>query len=99
MKWSMLPLILMVPLIGCGSPDERYAELADRVVTQQSQQNAQSAQQTQQIAEASRQLVEADAQSRRELIQAHERLQGDVGQQRLIVDRQRDALESERRQI
>src|SRR6478735_2050847 len=99
MKWSLAPLILMTTAIGCGGPDTRYADLADRVVTQQAQQNAQAAQQTQQIAEASRQLVEADAQSRRELIEAHEHLQSEVGQQRLIVDRQRDVLEAERRQL
>ncbi len=97
MKWWIPPLLIAV--IGCGSPDDRYAGLAERVVDEQSKHNAHAAQQTQQIAEASRELVAADARSRQEMIEAHEHLQSDVGQQRLIVDRQRDALEAERRQI
>lgn len=102
MKHIATPLLVSLTMtisLGCSSPDGRLAELADRVVTQQSEQNARTAQQAQEIAEASRELVEADALSRREMIEAHQRLQGDVSEQRLLVDRQRDKLESERRQI
>jgi len=101
MLLRIAPLWILTTMlaVGCGSPDSRYADLAEQVVAEQSQQNAQVAKQTRQIAEASRQLVEADADARREIITAHERLQSNVGQQRIIVDQQREALESERREL
>ena len=96
-------LMVLIPLItimsGCANRDDRLGNLAERVVTEQSQQNVRNAEQTEQIAAASRELVEADARSRQAIVEAHQTLQSDVAQQRSIVDSQRDALEEERRQL
>src|SRR5689334_14769424 len=97
MKWLIAFPILMLTT-GCGNSD-RFGEIADRIVTEQTRQNAEVTRQTGQIAEASKQLVAADAQARKELVEANEHLQSEVGQERRIVDQQRSALETERQQI
>lgn len=53
------------------------------------------AQQSEVVAEASRQLIEADAQARQELIG----LQGNLQDQQAEIGAQRDALEQERRDV
>jgi hypothetical protein len=55
--------------------------------------------QSRQIAEASRQLVEADAQARQQLIQAQAELQSELQAERASLGRQYEALEQERRQL
>ena len=65
-------------------------EAADR----QAEQNRQIAHQNREIAQTTKQLVEADGQSRTELVA----LQRDLQVQQAEVARQRDALEAERRQ-
>jgi hypothetical protein len=65
-------------------------EAADR----QAEQNRQIAHQNHQIAQTAKNLVEADGQSRTELVA----LQRDLQVQQAEVARQRDALEAERRQ-
>lgn len=94
----ILGLILLLALVGCEE-DEKMAELARQTTAEQARQNERAAQQTQQIAEASKHLVEADSDSRRELISAQRDLQGDVSEERRVVDERLDALEGERRRI
>jgi hypothetical protein len=94
----ILGLSLLVVLAGCEK-DETLTEMARQTTAEQARQNERAAQQTQQIAEASKHLVAADSDSRRELISAQRDLQGDVSQERRVVDERLDALESERRRI
>ena len=95
-------LLLPILMLGCESEDKRdnrYADLARESLRQQAQQNQALAAQTQQIAEASKHLVEADAEARRELGAMHEQLQTGLQSERQSIDRQRDELEGERREI
>jgi len=94
-------LVLSILISGCGSDgrDARYAELARESLDQQSRQNQALAAHTQQIADASRQLVEADAKARHELSAMHKQLQTGMQSERQRVDQQRDKLELERRDI
>jgi hypothetical protein len=52
-----------------------------------------------QIAEAAKRLVAADSRARQEMLQAQAALQDEIQVARNNVDRQRDLLESERREI
>ena len=81
-------------LIGCSS-DGRLADLAEQVTHEQAAQNERMAEATQSIAAGSRQLVEADAQARGELIDLQHALRGDQAE----IARQRDVLEWERAEI
>jgi multidrug efflux pump subunit AcrA (membrane-fusion protein) len=103
-----LPLMLLCPLVtGCDSSDEgRLAEYARQSLDQQARQNDQIARQaqevtwqTERITDASQKLVAADAAARQELIAAQRTLQQEVQSARSEVDRQRDALELDRRQL
>lgn len=84
------PLILLsiVLLSGCRSESERVADIATQAMREQASQNEEMARLNREIADAARHLVEADSQSRRELLAAYEQFVT-----------QRDALEQERRQI
>jgi hypothetical protein len=85
---------------GCGSSsDERLVVMAQKNIAEQARQNERMAAQSIQIAEASKRLVEADSQARQEMLQAQAALQEEIQVARNNVDRQRDLLESERREI
>ena len=93
-------MMLMLVALGCDeSLDERYRQLAQQSLRQQSEQNNRLAEQSQQIAEASKHLVENDSQARKEMIAAHATLQKDLQTERASVDRQREDIEQERRNI
>lgn len=94
----ILGLIPLIALVGCEE-DEKLTEMARQTTAEQARQNQRAAQQTQQIAEASKSLVEADSASRKELISAQRDLQGDVSQERRVVDERLDSLEAERRRL
>jgi hypothetical protein len=57
------------------------------------------ARQSRQIAEASQALVEADAQARREMIEAQASLHQDLHEERSSLDERRDDLERDRREV
>ncbi len=59
----------MVLICGCGTsePDGRYEQLVEKTLEQQAAQNQAMAKQSQEVAEATRQLVEADAKARQEM--------------------------------
>lgn len=80
----LVPLALLAA-IGCGdSPDyrdQRLAEMAQQTVAEQVKQNSRMADQSEaivaeshQLAEAAKELVEQDAEARRELIAAQQEL-------------------------
>jgi hypothetical protein len=100
---SPMKLIVMAALFltaGCSeSRDERLVVMAQKNIAEQVRQNERMAAQSVQIAEASKRLVEADSQARQEMLQAQAALQDEIQGARNNVDRQRDLLESERREI
>mgnify|MGYP000026399097 CR=1 FL=1 len=82
---ALLPVLTLVVLIcGCGTsePDGRYEQLVEKTLEQQAAQNQAMAKQSQEVAEATRQLVEADAKAREtaEMIAQKEQ------EQRTVVD-------------
>jgi hypothetical protein len=70
-------------------------QLAAQIAYDQGQQNQRIAESSRNLAEGSRQLVAADAQARRELIDLQQALRHDQTE----IARQRDALEGERQSI
>eukprot|EP00913_Durusdinium_trenchii_P013430 g12611.t1 len=95
----MLTMTLLLAT-GCGSArDERYRRLAEHTLHEQSQQNKRLAEQSKQIVDASQRLVEGDAQSRRDLLEAQKQLTGELHSERAGIDRQREEMEQERRNI
>ena len=92
----LLPTMILLTiclLAGCPG-DERVVQVSREAADRQAEQNRQIAHQNQQIAQTAEHLVEADGQSRTELVA----LQRDLQAQQAEVARQRDALEAERRQ-
>ena len=93
-------LVTLVALAGCNeSEDKRLLALAQQSLTQQARQSEQLAQQSRQIADTAKQLVAADAKARQELLAALSQVQQQIQAQRAEFDRQRDALEQERRDL
>src|SRR3954466_16325846 len=101
-----MPLMILkaVTMTGCDSNDERLARYAQRATEQQARQNERIAQQSeavarqsQELASAAHQLVEQDAVARRELLDAHAKLQAPHQSERSALARRRDELEGERK--
>jgi hypothetical protein len=100
MKLMAMIAVGLLVTAGCGSSgDERLVVMAQKNIAEQARQNERMAEQSIQIAEASKRLVEADSQARQEMLQAQAALQDEIQLARNNVDRQRDLLESERREI
>ena len=98
LKTPSVPIGLIFVLIvtGCDpSENERVAEMAEQQLVRQSEHNRQLADLQREVAEGSRRLVEADAQSRAEMVT----LQREVQAERTELGRQRDTLEQERREL
>ena len=87
-------IVLVVASSGCEDDDERVAKIAQTANQQQVVQNAAMAENTRVVAEGSKRLVEAETQSRQELVALQRDLRGDQAE----IGRQRDALEHERQQ-
>ena len=105
-----MALALALAMVGCGeSPDmrdQRLAEFARQSMAEQQKQNARIADQSKavvdeshQLAQAAKELVNLDAQARRELLAAQSDLTSQLAQQQSVVDAKRDELEQERREI
>lgn len=94
-KRLILLTIAIVALTGCESSDERLAKMAQDSVEQQKAQNQEMSRLNREVAQGVTQLVEAENESRKELIG----LQRDLQDQQAEVNSQRDALESERQTI
>jgi hypothetical protein len=102
---KIVPLIVIVALVagtlsGCGdSSDKREAELAKQALAQQARRTERLVELSQQMATASRQLVTADAEARRELLATQGKIQQQLQTQQADVLRQRDELDQERREL
>ena len=110
---QMLTLTVLATLLmttGCGeSPDmrdQRLVDFARESMTEQRKQNDRIADQAKavveessQLATAAKELVQSDAEARRELIAAQTGLNSQLNDQRATVDAGRDQLEMERQQI
>ena len=100
-------VILLATIAGCGrSPDERLAEFAQQTMTEQIKQNDRMADQSQavveeshQLAEAAKELVEHDAEARRELIAAQQELTTQLNEQQSTIYTGHEQLERDRREI
>jgi hypothetical protein len=95
----MLTMMLLLAAGCADSRDERYGQLAQQALREQSEQNQRMAEQSQQIAEASRRLVEGDAEARKDLLAAQRQLTSELHSERANIDRQREEMEQERRDI
>lgn len=107
---TMSAALIMLAAAGCSKPpdmrDQRLVDLANESMTRQAQQNEHIAKQSQSVVEESRQLAEAakelvahDAQARQQLVEAQDRLNAQLNEQRTAIDAGRDQLEQERREI
>ena len=95
----MLTMTLLM-MAGCAdSGDERFRQLAQQALYEQSEQNKRLAEQSKQIAEASRRLIEGDAAARKDLLEAQNQLTSELHTERASLDRQREEMEQERRNI
>jgi hypothetical protein len=86
-------LLCMAVFVGCDE-DKRLAEMAQESTARQAEQNKEITQLNREVAESHQRLIEADAQSRQELVT----LQHDMQAEQSTVGKQRDLLESERRE-
>ncbi len=85
---------LMLTMAGCEE-EERLAEMAERHLERQAEQNRQIADLQKEVAEGTRQLVEADARAREEMVALQRDLQADQA----AIGQQRDQLEGERKEL
>jgi len=100
-------VMLLATIAGCGrSPDERLAEFAQQTMTEQIKQNDRMADQSQavveeshQLAKAATELVERDAEARRELIAAQQELTSQLNDQQATIYTGHDQLEQDRREL
>lgn len=89
-------VVIFIQCGGCGGSDHgRVAEMARESLNRQAEQNAQMARQSQQVAEAAKNLVAADAESRKEFVQ----LQHELQDERETLNTGRDSLEEDRRDL
>jgi hypothetical protein len=89
---------LMVTATGCEEDEnenKRLAEMAERQLQRQAEQNRHMAELQHEVAAGARQLVQADAKAREEMVALHR----DVQVERTEIGRQRDSLEDERKLI
>jgi hypothetical protein len=86
---------MAILVAGCDAPpsDDRLARMAQQSVEQQAKQNEEMVHLNREVAQGTNHLVDADSQSRQELLAAQRELQ----RQQEQVGVQRDALESERK--
>ena len=90
-----LTLILLTGASCSSDENSRVAELATQQLERQSDQNRRMAELQQEVASGSRELVEADAKARQEMVT----LQREIQTEQNEIGHQRDQLEAERRDI
>ncbi len=98
---------LLTAFAGCSRPpDERLAEMAQQTMAEQIRQNQRMADQSEaivaeshQLAEAAKDLVQRDADARRELIAAQQDLTTQLNEQQSAIYTGHDQLEQDRREI
>ena len=97
-KTSMVIAVTTLVLAASGCRDDenkRLAEMAERNLERQSQQEIRNTELQHQVAEGTKRLVEADAAAHETFAEIHR----DVQAERQSLGAQRDRLEDERRQI
>lgn len=82
-------------LIGCDAQDERLQQLARDSLNRQAEQNRHMSQQSRQVADATKHLIDAQAQGREELIGIQKQIQAE----RMDVSKQVANLHQERQQL
>ena len=92
---TMIPIAIIVIAIGCQNDSDRVSELATRHATQQAELSRETVKLQAELIEGTQQLVEADAQARRDFLE----LEGKLDDQRAELGRRHDDLEEERRDI
>jgi hypothetical protein len=92
--WTTSILVCLAAM-GCNSGDERLVDLSRQSADRQAEQNRLVETNNQQVIDATKSLVEADAQGRKETIELHRQIEAE----RSGVNEQRDVLEQERRQV
>ena len=85
--------MMILAATGCENEDTRLARLAEQYGERQAEQSKQIIELHREVAEGSRQLVEADAKARQEIVGMHR----DFQTERSEIGRQRDELEDDRR--
>ena len=103
MRRITLLLVLLIAsttllMSGCDE-DERLARMAQQSTERQAEQNREMAKLNQQVSENAKQLVERDAQCRSDLNKLQHQVHQAATAERQNLDRQRESLESERRDI
>ena len=100
-------VLLLATIGGCGkAPDERLANFAQQTMSEQARQNDRMADQSQavvaeshQLAKTAKELVEHDAEARRELIAAQQELTSQLNGQQSAIHTGHQQLEQDRREI
>ena len=92
---KMLCLAVVVGVVGCNEKDALVREMASEAMAEQGGQNRAMADLNRDVALATRRIAEEQSKARQAYVDAQKQLQT----QRIEVDRQRDGLEDERRQI
>jgi len=103
----LLTVLIPATIAGCSrAPDERLAKFAQQTMTEQVRQNQRMADQSEaiveeshQIAGAAKELVEHDAEARRELIAAQTDLTSQLNEQQSAIYTGHEQLEQDRREI
>lgn len=98
LAWATLTAILLL-MSGCRPPDQRLEELTKSSLEQQSRQSEAVAGNARQIAEATRELVKADADAREHFAKSSQKLQTELAQGYERIDQAREDLEAERKAI
>jgi hypothetical protein len=91
--------ILMAMILSGCSPDERLYEMAQESLDRQAEQNQVIADQSKQVSETTDNLVDADAQARKEFAELQRETQAAISVERQSIDRQREELRKERRAV
>ena len=101
----LITSLMTSAVIGCDSGND-HLEYSQQAMERQARQNEAMSQQSQQVvsqsrelAEAAHDLVEQDAASRRELIQAQAQVQSQIDKARRRIDQQHRELDSEQREM
>ena len=95
----VLILAATTVLAGCEQTDDRLVRLSEQSVARQAEQNHEIAQQSKKVAEATHELVRADARARAELIEAQHELEAGIQAERDKLDQQRLTLEQDRQSV
>ena len=90
----VLAPLATIPLGGCDE-DERLTRMATEAADRQAAQNQEMSRLNREVAEGTKRLVEANAQTQKELAALQHDLQADQAE----IGRQRDLLETERKQV